>query len=302
MRLFAFIVLSSVAGAAQTLILNFDREEIIPPSRGAFVPPVWSGPFLVGTDLNTSSSPIIWTLDRSGAKEEIQFPVSDAALVSIRGIAASEDGTLVVTGGAMDQHAVRFSFIATIPKDRSSPGIVRDERFSPRLITVTPDGVVWVMGSQTQKDNPVGFANVLKRFSPTGKLLTSTALNFGLRCDIMKCTLRTAKDRVGFFDEEDGYVEFSLDATVINRFPPPKWGAKYPNPTCALSDNLTVVIQGRTGRMLVLDRMKRVWNPLEVEESNPILLGFDGPQLVLQHSTKDRGIVLAHYLLSDDPH
>jgi hypothetical protein len=302
MRLLGLAMFVVRIAAGQTLTLTFDRPEVVPHGVSIFVRPIWSGPFLVGADLNDSSSPIIWTLDRGGRKEEIRFSIPEAANVLIYNLAASADGTIVAAGHASDAHGMRFGFIATIPRDRQNIGIVRDDLFRPELATVTPDGVVWVIGAQLQEDKNTHVGNVLKRYSPSGKLLTSRRADGG-ECHRLNCYLRGGKERVGWF-QQSGYTEFSLDGTVISRFPAPPWGNKYPQPMFAMNDNLQAVATdlGSSRPMWMLDRIKRVWNPITTDEACPMLLGFDGPQLVLQHSTKDRGVVLAHYLLNDDPH
>jgi hypothetical protein len=253
-------------------------------------------------DGNNSESPIILTLDRTGAKESIPFPMGGENSVWIRGLVATPDGTLIVAGQAWDPHAVRTGFLATISPDRKKTGMVRDPEFAPELMTVTHDGVAWVIGQLKEKDKKFSEL-VLRRFSPTGKVLTTGRLMSDTRNSGYYSAFRPANDRVGLLTDQE-YTEFSMDGRILAHFPPPPAARHDRRFEFALRDDLQAIAQntGPTRTFWVLDRAKRAWVnwDLDVFDPVPLLLGFDGDQLVLLHTTNDRGMVIAHYRLTQE--
>ena len=296
-RLF-IAMLFLVAAQGQSLVLNFDRPEIVPPALYI----TWSGPFYVGVDGNNSDSPIILTLDRTGAKERIPFPMRGEASVWIRGLVATADGTLIVAGQAHDPHAVRTGFLATISPDRKKIGMVRDPEFAPELLAVTHDGVAWVIGALKEKDKKFSEL-VVRRFSPSGKIWTTGRLVAGGMVSSYYSVFHAATDRVGLLTDQD-YIEFSMDGHILAHFPPPPSARHDGHFEFALREDLQAIVQntGPTQTFWVLDRAKRAWVnwDLDVFDPAPKLLGFDGDQLVLLHTTNDRGMVIAHYRLTQD--
>ena len=190
----------------------------------------------------------------------------------------------------MDQHGVRSGVVATIPRDRKKVGLIRDEAFRPRHVAVTPDGVVWVIGEQARS------ADLLKRFSPSGKLLTSQIVpDFSRHRGFM---LRAAGDRVGWLGDQ-GYIEFALDGSILSRFPAPPWERFQSSAVLAMRGDHQVVVQTTYGQGPIwsLHRAKRRWDAFEEDGR---LMGFDGDRLVLAQKDANRGWVIAHYLLTPD--
>lgn len=274
-----------VAGmaAGQTLRASFDRPEIIYFGDR----PMWNGPFLTSVEKNDTSSPFIWTLDPFGGKEEIPFRIPGVSRFFIHDLAASADGTLIVVGDAVDQHGMRSGIIATVPRGRKSVGMIRDEAFRPQHVAVTLDGVMWVIGGQARS------ADVLKRFSPSGKLLTSQALpEFGRIHGIM---LRAAGDRAGWLCDKV-YIEFALDGSILSRYPAPppeRYGSA--GVLAMRGDQIVVQTEYGLGPFWSLDRERRTWDPFDARGK---LMGFDRDQLVLAQEDTNRGWVIAHYLFS----
>jgi hypothetical protein len=271
--------------AGQTLGLSFDRPEIIYFGDR----PMWNGPFLTSVEKNDTSSPFIWTLDPFGEKEEIPFPIPGVARFYIHDRTASGDGTLILVGEAVDQHGVRSGVVATIPRGRKRAGMIRDEAFWPHHVAVTRDGVMWVIGGQAKS------VDVLKRFSPSGKLLTSQAVpDLGGNRGFM---LRAAADRVGWLGDK-AYIEFALDGSILSRFPAPPLERHGDAAVLAIRGDREVVAQTGygLGPFWSLDRARRCWDPFD---GSGRLMGFDGDQLVLAQEDKNRGWVIAHYLFSN---
>jgi len=284
MRLFSIAVNIVGIAAGQTLSLSFDRPEIIYFGDR----PTWNGPFLTSVDKNDTSSPFIRTLDPFGNKEEIPFPIPGIARFNIHDLTASGDGTLIVVGDAVDQHGVRSGIVATIPRGRKRAGMIRDEAFSPQHVAVTWDGVTWVIGGQAKT------LDVLKRFSPAGKLLTSQVVpDFGRIRGFM---LRAAGDRVGWLCDK-AYIEFAMDGSILSRFPAPPLQPYENSAVLAMRGDLQIVAQTGygLGPFWSLDRARRSWDPFDGVGT---LMGFDGDQLILAQEDKNRGWVIAHYLFS----
>ena len=184
--------------------------------------------------------------------------------------------------------------------------IIRPEKYRPSVITIAPNGVTWTIGLQRDLDKPdKTWFNVLKKWSPSGKLLSSEALKvFGAPNDPIDAAegsyLRSSRGRVGWLTSKAGYLEFSLDGQVTNRFSKPAFGKEYPGlVNLALGDDLEVVAGASNLRKIwTLDRVKGVWNPVQFEGeaiANPTVYGFEGDELVVGGTSKNRGYLLVRF-------
>jgi hypothetical protein len=293
-------MLAAGLAAGQVLYTRVsDRPEI----QDGIASGIWNGHFLISIEKDHTSAPIVRTLDGSSRKEEIRFPIPDAAIVRISSFAGASDGTIAVAGTTNDGKG----FIGIIPAGRGDNMIIRPEKYRPSVITIAPNGVIWTIGGQTDPDKPdKHWFNVLKRFSPSGKLLSSEALKvFGEpNYPIDAATgsfLRSSRDRVGWLTTgKAGYLEFSLDGQVTNRFSGPPLGKDYPGiVNLALGDDLEVVVGASNQRKIwTLDRVKSLWNPAQFEGeplAYPIVYGFEGDQLVMGGTSKNRGFLLVRF-------
>jgi hypothetical protein len=293
-----FFVAGLVSG--QTVLTRVsERPEILHQSNSGGAGLVWNGHLLIYAENNYNSSPILWTLDASGNPEEIRFSMPDAAIISMRSLAGAADGTLAVVGGAMGNGGSRWGFVAIVPPNRGSNIVVRDDAYRPQEATIAPDGVVWTIGDQIEGEYKG--RQVLKRYSGSGKLLTSQIVNAAPGNPGSPGVLRSSRDRVGWLTSGHEFIEFALDGHETKRFPgiplgPKEYGGFM---TLALSDDFGVIAQaGNSGKIWTLDRMKKVWNAATVSGDSlglwSVVYGFDGDQLVVGTTTKERGFLIVH--------
>ena len=201
LRVSIVLIIAAGLGTGQVFTRLSDRPEIQDGILGG----VWNGHFLISVEKNHSSTPIVRTLDGSSRKEEIYFPIPDAALVHISSFAGAADGTIALAGYTNDGKG----FIGIIPPRRGENMVVRTEGSRPAVITIAADGVIWtITGAQRDPDKPdKTWFNVLKRYSPSGKLLSSEALkvlgevNFPMDA-ATGSVLRSSRDRVGWLRQK----------------------------------------------------------------------------------------------------
>lgn len=294
-------ILAAGLAAGQVLYTRVsDRPEI---RHDGITSAIWDGHALIGVEKNRTSAPIVWTLDGSSRKDETRFPIPDAAAVNISSFAGAPDGRIALAGFTMSDGK---GFIGIIPFGRGDNVIIRPEGYRPAVITIAADGVIWTIGIQKDLEVPnKTWFNVLKRFSPSGKLLSSEALKvFGAPNDPIDAAtgsvLRSSRDRVGWLTSKSQYLEFDLIGMGTNRFPGPAMGKDYPGVVnVALGDDFEVVVGASNQRKIwTLDRVKGVWNPARFE-GEPLgygmVYGFEGDQLVMGGMSKDRGFLLVRF-------
>lgn len=304
-RVSAIVSLLAAAAMGQTLARVDERSEIQPPGC-LFVPPTWYGSLLHGCDANESSTPVLWTMDHTGRKEESYFKIPDASHILIRGLSSAPDGTIAIAGGVADGNGVWEGFVARISPGHEATAITRTGPFKPDVVTIASDGVIWAIGWE-MGENDRALYNILKRYSPGGKLLTSQAIGGKGSRNIpfdaaSNSVLRASKDRVGWLTAGFEYREYSLDGKLMNRFSGPPWDEKsyLGDTTLVLGDDLSVFLAGQN-KIWTLDRVQGVWAPISIEGKQPgrrILYGLDGDQLVTGETTENRGFVIVHWELT----
>jgi len=297
-----------------TLVRKSERTEMFRSAENPFEP-VWSGYALIGVRMNRTSRPTIWASSASGGIEDVQFTIPNAGQILVRGVAASLDHTILIAGTAIGGDSQGSGFIGIIPPDRSKKLIVRTTPYTAMAITVAPDGVIWTVG--WDKEDGKRVFNVLKRFNPSGTLLSSIHLTVrpipgaSISDVAYASALRCSGDRVGWLTGASQYLEFSLDGREIGRFEPPPWHAEKPVGSVlhvllnlALSENNEVVVAGLGPISSVwrLNRDARQWIPIDVSGEHldrlAWLLGFDGNELIVDTKTSNRGEVVARFAIS----
>jgi hypothetical protein len=249
--------------------------------------PRWDGKLLVGYDNNSSRSPIIYTIDRDGRREETLFTLDGGAQIDIHDIAASADGEIAIVGDAVTSDRRGSTFVARIAIDRHSQIVTRTWPFHPLVVTFAPDGAVWTIGNLKDQDARDIANNVIRRFDRTGRMLGSTTLQTRGFQTAATSFLSASRDRVGWFTLHGEYIEFSLDGSEIARYDGPDGDDASDISGVALNEENDVVA-GRFGKgkaeFVVLDREKRTWTavslPNEYAPTWARVLGFDGTTLV----------------------
>lgn len=243
---------------------------------------------LVGYNHNHSSSPIIYTIDRDGRRDETLFTFSDAGLMNLVDVAASRTGEIAVIGSAYTSDGRATTFVARIATDRQHQTITRTWPYCPMVVTFAPDGTLWTIGHSKDNDNTTVLAyNVLQRFDASGRMLGSTSLPVKGNRTQETSGLRSSRDRVGWLTRDGEYLELSLNGSEMARYDGPEVASDLDITGLAMSDDNDVVI-GRFGHgkadFLALDRETRSWSQLSLpKEYVPIwagVHGFDGTNLV----------------------
>jgi hypothetical protein len=313
--LWMLFVASSFAPAQSntTLTRRSEQSENYRVADYPFVP-VWSGYGLIGVRGNRTSNPTVWASSSAGI-EDLQFTIPGAGQLIIWSAAASRDHTITIAGTAVGNDSQGSGFIGIIPPDRSKKLIVRTTAYTAKAITIAPDGVIWTIGRDKEDGQRV--YNVLKRFSPSGALLSSRDMTVksipGDSIDDVSnlSRLRSSADRVGWLTAAGQYLEFSLDGNEIGRFEAPAYEPKKLNGFVlpmffylALGENNEVVVGGIGSKRPIsslwrLNRDARQWTAINVsgEQISPSawLLGFDGSELIIDTETSNRGELVARF-------
>jgi len=266
--------------------------------------PRWAGKYLVEVQDKESRAPLFSLTDSAGNKERVNFQLPDTAYIAALEYNLGADGSMAVTGAALNGKNGGANFIAWISPDRKRQTVIQAYPLVPETVAVGSDGVIWTAGTLFDDEKRAAIAyDVIRRYSPSGNLLSSVPVP-GLRPGrgparaAGTSQLQAAGDLVGWFTSGDQYVEFSLDGKETGRFEgPPGWGEPgVPMPESLFdrlavsADNQVVVCGVSHDRnsmiLLTLDRRNRAWVPVSLPgEGTPYLgrlLGFDGMELVTQ--------------------
>lgn len=164
-------VLAQSAGQHGPLVSNGDTWMQGPSITSLFR---WNGSRFVGCDPCQAKSPVLFSVDSQGNREEIIFSLPGAGFVGALDYAAGRDGALVVVGYAVNNVPQTAFFIAWISPDRKRQIVTETWPYYPRIVTVGPDGTIWTMG-QVKRDTSMAplHYNVLRHYDPSGKLLAA---------------------------------------------------------------------------------------------------------------------------------
>lgn len=303
----------ALAQPRPTLTRKSERAEGFRAADYPFVP-VWSGYGLIGVRMNRTSDPIVWASSSAGI-EDIQFTIPDAEQLIVWGVAASKDHTIVIAGTAVGSNSQGSGFIGTIPPDRSKKLILRTAPYIPYAATIAPDGVIWTVG--WDEENGKQIFNVLKRFSPSGTLLSSRHMivkpmpGASINDVAYASKLVSSRDRVGWLTGAAQYLEFSLDGNELGRYEAPPWHFEEPVGSVlhvliylALSESNEVVVEGLgpISSMWKLNRDAHQWTPVSIVgeqiSKTAWLLGFDGSELIVDTETSNKGELVARFSFS----
>jgi hypothetical protein len=279
-------VATLLCGQAARRTFTFERD--VQTSSVWSEIPRWDGTMLVGWDHNDSASPIIYTIDQDGRRDEILFTFQGAAQIGINHATGSQEGEIAIVGSAYTADGRFTSFLARISADRRRQTITRTSPYHPSELTFAPDGTVWTVGNLKDEENTrdVVPKHLLRRFDSAGKLLGSAVIRVkGFHPD-ESTFLRASRDRVAWFTGEE-YIEFGLDGSEADRYYGPEVANVREITGVAVSGEGDVVV-GRFGGgaagVLVLDRETRTWDaatlPSQHAPTWTWILGFDGATLV----------------------
>jgi len=284
--LFAVAVSLQSAGAQTSPSYVQRRAVNAESSMLGFLPTVWSGDALLAADFNGSDLPVIQRLDRNRVLEKVPFSLPDSKSIRIEGLAGWSDGRLAVVGAALHK-GKPWNYLARIAADRQS-AIAKDlDNFFPKLVVVSPDSSIWVMGAVRLADG-TWFYNVLRHYDKEGKILGGSELFYRRSVDLVAgSVLRCSRDRLAWLTNTNEYMEITFQGEVTPAIGgPAKEGVGW-QVGMSMSDNNEVIITAtRPGDWGVwrFDRPKLRWQPVELRSSetidSPMTVGFDEDSLV----------------------
>jgi hypothetical protein len=294
-----------LASAQARVIAKLDHREVQYSNSGHFYP-VWSGNGLLGVDYNPSDEPILWRIDKTGRVENIRFSFAGGHQITLLGASGAPNGGVVVIGGALSDDGRGATFLSVVAPDRSTKTITRVWPFVGKAITVSPDGVIWIVG-WIRSDDGIQQYNVLKRFDPSGNLLSTVVLrvrgpSWNPAGDATASSiLRASKDRVGWLTTGNEYLEFSLDGRETSRVngPPGRISSYEGLASFALSDENEVLVGFPTDsagsgalKLWSLDSTKNAWSQVGGESvpGKVHLFGFDGDTILASGTLTQPGL------------
>jgi hypothetical protein len=325
--LVAVLIIGASVGqvsAQARVFTKLDHKEAPYDLGGAFYP-TWTSQGLFGAEfeLTPSDAPVLWRIGKDGNRENIVFSFAGGRRITILGVACAMDGRLAVIGFSYDADGRPVHFLSFIAKDHITKTITRLSPYVPSALTVAPDGVVWTAGWVQGSEGDVKQPNVLKRFDPSGKLLSTSPLQVrGIagqsRGDVTAWSiLRTSKDRVAWLTVANQYLEFGLDGSELSRLngPPGRMDRDMTSASFVLSAANDALVSftteaadgSSTVKIWSLDRAKNAWSSIGGEKppSQLHLFGFDGDAVIASGTipSRDAGMspTIVRYSVSGRP-
>ena len=185
--------------------------------------PKWSNGALVAARFGNPKSPSIWMFDRRGERQ-LSFSVPGAESTLIYDCDLGADGTIGISGSAIDSEKRVAGFVAWISADGTSSRIIRTGLYRPAMVTVAPDGTLWTVGKETTNlTSPVEIiphAGVVRHFDRSGSMMGAYVQQYTIRNPILtlsgsRNTLRASKDRIAWYSVDGKYVEISLAGKIL---------------------------------------------------------------------------------------
>jgi hypothetical protein len=274
----------------------------------------WSGGALVVFEKSGTENPIVHSFDKDGRDTPATVSIPEAAIVNIESVTQGSDGSLGVSGFALDQAGHRAGFVSIISPDRQSNQVIRlPGLYVPNLIAMGADGSLWVEGWEPNAKIARDLnwdAPVMRRFDKNGKLQNQflsvrSALKTMWRPFLTSCHgyLAASSTRVGWHQGATvPYFEFLVDGTTV-QYPGVPMADKHDMLLgLAITEQekvfATVQVWEGTGqptrlRLYTLNRDARQWERVSLPDSPELknvqyLVGAQGDTLVF--STKEAGV------------
>jgi hypothetical protein len=281
------------------------------------VAPTWSGHALLNLIVNETRTPVIDSITADGLTEEVRFSIPDWTKLTVASLWGGEDGEIVAGGFGVTDQIEPKGFVVRIGRDRTQQTNIPVENLLIKAMTVGPAGVIWALGSGTDRETGDFHRNILSRLSPTGKVLNSTILDLPGKPSYSvaaQTIMRPSSDRVGWLTSGNDYVEFGTDGTEMTHIAgPPSAPSDMFGTAFALSAANTAliskVVRGKkpkdptTLKIWTLDRVQQSWFLSESANgafpTSTSIYGFDGETLMTSGVDRQLGQLLVRYALSE---
>jgi hypothetical protein len=232
-------------------------------------------------------------VDTGGRSETVALDIAASAFTYVHDVTVGADGSMAAVGRAISGDSRKGTFIVWISPDRSRQVVTRVWPFTPHVVTMGLDGTIWAVGAVVTDEYRVMYPNVLRHYSPSGELLTSTnVLNAlpskgGAYTVNEASTLMVSADRVGWLTLACQYMEFSLDGVELGRYNCPSgYRSNLSVGGIAMSPSGDVVVGAKQAAPLTpleLNRATGGWRAVTVLQDSGNtneILGFDGLTLM----------------------
>jgi hypothetical protein len=272
------------------LVLAQDNISFLSPLMGRMR---WKGNRLAGCDYCEGKHPIVWAVDPQGIRDAVSLDIPGAGYIGVRDVAAGPDGSLTAVGLAISGDSQMGLFIVWMSPERVRQVITQVSPYDPEVVAVAPDGTIWTVGAMLNDNHVVVHPNVLRHYTPSGQLLTSTMFSGhlnnagGMYNDSATSALMVSNDRVGWLTATCQYVEFSFEGARLGTHTCPNGYTNIRDIRgvgLSSKNDVLIGIQGQAPLAPVqLDRVTDTWKlvPMLKESGKPTtILGFDGLTLV----------------------
>ncbi len=270
--------------------------------------PKWSHGALLFLDKDQSSSVTLLMFDQRGFQlSPITFTVPGSVSISVHDWDRGSDGTVVLSGAAVDNAGRSSSFIAWLSPSQTETQIVRTTPYIAEKVAIAPDGTLWTQGLEVRlpahSASPdektfakmlVPDAGIIRHFDRAGRQIGSflPQSTFQKPISLMSNSFfASARDRIAWYSPlGQRYVEISGDDKTLDfQLALPYERARVTG--MALTDDGRTFISTSRGtptsmNISVLDRSHQAWvtiaeHPASADPSQfGVLYGAEGNTLV----------------------
>ncbi len=208
-----------LSGASLTPMKDLPRTLAWPKMRV----PKWRHGALVALQSLDKSNHLIW-VDDGQNQHSIPFTINGATAVLVYDWDRGTDGTVCVSGTAIDSEGRASGFVA-FSADERVWRVIRTQEYRPVTVAVSSDGSVWSEGSEFHGTTFVPDASVIRHFGSTGQLsrviCPQSTISDPIGLEGIYNRLVAGKDHIVWYSSDrknpakGRYMEVSLAGTIL---------------------------------------------------------------------------------------
>jgi hypothetical protein len=193
--------------------------------------PKWSNGALIFVRDYHTINPTIWVVEHQ-SPHVVPFTIPGARSMNIYDWDRGMDGTIGLSGSAVDADGRAGGFVAWISSDERTSKVIQTLWYAPWRLAVAPDGTLWAAGSEfTRQSSGVlkPQSDVVRHFDQSGTTLGSFVPQSTIR-DAQALLnpanrLRATGDRIASYLPAEGrYIEISFAGKVLTDISVPRPG------------------------------------------------------------------------------